>query len=57
MGKILVTGGAGSVGSHIVDELIKEGHYARILDNPDHQVQAKNFTNKAEQELKDQGLL
>ncbi|AEF97183.1 SDR family oxidoreductase [Methanotorris igneus] len=31
--KILVTGGAGFIGSHIVDELIKNGHEVVILDN------------------------
>ncbi len=31
--KILVTGGAGFIGSHITDRLISEGHYVTILDN------------------------
>lgn len=31
--KILVTGGAGFVGSHIVDELVKKGAAVTILDN------------------------
>jgi len=29
---ILVTGGAGFIGSHIVDELVDAGHEVRILD-------------------------
>jgi len=38
MKSILVTGGAGFIGSHIVDELIARGHQVRILDNLDPQV-------------------
>lgn len=36
--KILVTGGAGFIGSHIVDQLIEDGHEVRILDNLEKQV-------------------
>ena len=36
--KILVTGGAGFIGSYIVDRLVDEGHEVVILDNLDPQV-------------------
>ena len=31
--KIMVTGGAGFIGSHVVDEYIKEGHEVLVIDN------------------------
>jgi len=39
--KVLVTGGAGFIGSHIVDELVRRGHDVRVLDNLDPQVHGK----------------
>lgn len=39
--KIVVTGGAGFIGSHLVDRLIDKGHEVRILDSLEKQVHTK----------------
>ncbi len=47
--KVLITGGAGFIGSHLVDLLVEGGHFVRILDNLDPQVhggKAPEYLNK-----------
>ncbi|MFW5653139.1 MAG: NAD-dependent epimerase/dehydratase family protein, partial [Planctomycetota bacterium] len=39
---ILITGGAGFIGSHLTDQLVNAGHNVRILDNLSPQVHGEN---------------
>ena len=39
--KVLITGGAGFIGSHLADRLLADGHEVRALDNLDPQVHAE----------------
>jgi dTDP-L-rhamnose 4-epimerase len=39
---VLITGGAGFIGSHVADRLLKDGHRVRVLDNLDPQVHGED---------------
>ena len=39
--RVLITGGAGFIGSHLADRLLADGHEVRALDNLDSQVHAE----------------
>jgi dTDP-L-rhamnose 4-epimerase len=42
--RVLVTGGAGFIGSHVVDRLVENGHHVSVLDNLDPQVHGPGAT-------------
>ena len=64
MKRILVTGGAGFIGSHLVDRLVKDGKEVVVLDNFDpqvHQGKKPGYLNKnaryVEGDIRDEGAL
>lgn len=55
MSKILVTGGAGFIGSHLVDRLVEDGKDVVVLDNFDpqvHQGKKPTYLNKNAEYIK-----
>ena len=45
MKKVLMTGGAGFIGSHLIDELIKKRYKVTVFDNLESQVHSEGFPN------------
>ena len=43
---ILVTGGNGFIGSHIVDRLVSDGHHVVVIDNKSSDASDKHYINK-----------
>jgi len=56
MSRYLVTGGAGFIGSHLVDQLVSEGHHVVILDDLS-TGSSKNIPHRKEVELVEGSIL
>src|SRR5690606_40261438 len=45
--RVLITGGAGFVGSHLADQLLARGYQVRVLDNLSEQVHGESISRPA----------
>jgi UDP-glucose 4-epimerase len=51
MSKIIVTGGAGFIGSNLVDKLVREGHEVKVIDNQSSDSNERFYWNDKTEQL------